>query len=212
MTARWTGWALLGWLAGMLGVLAALGAAPGEAPAGKKYALLVGVCEYSDTRSFPQLRYCIRDMDDLGALLRRHGYEVTVLRSSDEDPGRRATIFNIQARLAEVLTRCQRDDLVLVGLGGHGVQFRGREAYFCPQDAYPQKNKSSLLSLSDLYRQMELSKAGVKLLLVDACRNDPTAKGAGALRGVDGNTMPRPPRGWRRCIPARRARPPGKAA
>src|SRR5262249_4802 len=40
--------------------------------------------------------------------------------------------------------------------------------------------------------QLDESGAGVKLLLVDACRDDPQA---GRGRGVDGTTAPRPPKG-----------------
>ncbi len=175
-------------------LLLVLGLAAGKARKGKKFAVLVGICNYSSP-TLKTLNYSIRDMEDLAEVLRQGGYEITLLTSASQDPSLRATFFNIQARTAEVLARCQPQDLVLVALGGHGIQYRGGQAYFCPQDAFPEKNTGSLLGMSELYKQMELSKAGTKLLLVDACRSDPNARDDKAIQGLRGQSMPRPPRG-----------------
>jgi tetratricopeptide (TPR) repeat protein len=159
----------------------------------KKYALLVGVNNYDHAR-LPPLKYAENDATDLARVLTEAGYEVVLLTGAAgaRKAERRPTKANIEARLEEVLcTRCKRGDTVLVALAGHGLQFAGkREAFFCPSDARPFATRTdTLLSLTKVYRELDESFAGVKLLLVDACRNDPESS-----RGVD-DTAPRPPRG-----------------
>src|SRR5262249_32402589 len=67
-------------------------------------------------------------------------------------------------------------------------------AFFCPSDARPFEDETdTLVSLAKVYAEMRKSFAGVKLLLVDACRDDPRA-GRGS-RGVNGDSAPRPPSG-----------------
>src|SRR5947208_12306989 len=50
-----------------------------------------------------------------------------------------------------------------------------------------------MVSLGKVYEELDRSFAGVKVLLVDACRDDPKA-GRGS-RGIDADTAPNPPRG-----------------
>jgi uncharacterized caspase-like protein len=173
--------------------LAAAGPLFAQAPAGKKYAVLVGVKQY-DHAKLRDLDYPVADVTELADLLGGSGYQVTALTSGARDRRLQPTLANINARLAEVLEGCKKYDTVLVALSGHGLQFDGqRDAFFCPQDAKPLAERTeTLLSLAGLYRRLDDSGAGVKLLLVDACRDDPKARGA---RGASGDGAPRPPRG-----------------
>ena len=84
--------------------------------------------------------------------------------------------------------------MVVVALAGHGVCFeKTRDAYFCPQDANPTEEEAdTMISLAALFKRLDDSGAGVKFLLVDACRNDPKA---GRGRGADGDVAPKPPVG-----------------
>src|SRR5262249_30362243 len=71
-----------------------------------------------------------------------------------------------------------KDDVVLVAFAGHGVQFKGdKEPYFCPMDAKV-SDPATLIALNEVYQELSECRAGLKLLLVDACRNDPLAKNA----------------------------------
>src|SRR5262249_52999531 len=87
-----------------------------------------------------------------------------------------------------------------LAFAGHGLQFdpeagkaeEKADAYFCPRDANPHQ-RATLVSLRDIYYQMEQSGAGVRLMLVDACRNDPGK--ARRRAGVTAGTGPRPPEG-----------------
>ena len=65
-----------------------------------------------------------------------------------------------------MLDEVDEDDSVLIALAGHGVQFQGEnESYFCPADARL-ADKSTLIPLSEIYKALENSRAGLKVLLV----------------------------------------------
>jgi formylglycine-generating enzyme required for sulfatase activity len=166
----------------------------GQAASGKKYALLVGVNRYHHPKLKP-LQYAENDATALADVLGKAGYEVVVLTGAARPKGLRPTKANIEARLRQVLRKCRPGDTVVVALAGHGLHFAGKDdSYFCPSDARPFGDETdSLVSLKKVYAELEKSFAGVKLLLVDACRDDPRA-GRGS-RGIDGDTAPRPPSG-----------------
>lgn len=88
-----------------------------------------------------------------------------------------------------------KEDSVIIGLAGHGVQFASDgESYFCPLDS-KLDDKSTLLSLGDLYGQLSKCNAGFKLVFCDACRNDPfppTTRGLSLIE-EEGRTPDRKP-------------------
>jgi hypothetical protein len=168
---------------------------------GHRFALLVGVKDYDHTR-LPNLKHTENDVEDLAAILGAAGsgfQQVTLLTGArgKDQPLRRPTARNIQTALKELVRGRTRHDLVLVALAGHGVQLTVKgsdgkereEGFFCPCDAQL-NDLSSLLGLNALFRELDECGAGVKLLLVDACRNDPRE-----ARNLDADTVPRPPRG-----------------
>lgn len=177
----------------ILATLIAAGLPAQEPTAGRRYAVLVGVNDY-DHAKFPDLRFAEADAAKTARLLSDHGFEVALLTGAagKTDAAARPTLANLRARLDQTLRRSTKRDLVLIGLAGHGLQF-DNEAFFCPADGRPfAEEKATLLSLKTLYEQLDRSGAGVKLLLVDACRDDPQQ---GRGRGVDGDSAPRPPAG-----------------
>src|SRR5262249_36627154 len=62
---------------------------------------------------------------------------------------------------------------------------------FCPLDARLQE-PSTLIPLDEIYKQLESCPAERKLLLVDACRNDPQSSLAKSRAVVDLKTLSRP--------------------
>jgi tetratricopeptide (TPR) repeat protein len=183
-------------------------AAQDEAPRGKRHALLVGVKTY-DHDALPDLKHTEHDVEELAKLLRGRGadFRVVLLTNTRGRASRAAmpTAANIRARLKTMLDKVTKHDTVLVALAGHGVQRlvvdsvskkEREEAFFCPADARIRDTKDraelgkTLISLNDLFHELQESGAGVKLLLVDACRNDPKE-----ARSLDVDTLPKPPRG-----------------
>jgi serine/threonine protein kinase len=160
----------------------------------RKLALLVGVNTYAHPVLTP-LRYANNDVMELGTSLESVGYDVTVLSDSTgaKDAELLPTKANFDKQLGRVLDRCRsREYTVVLAFAGHGIQFDGhKDAYFCPQDAVPSADKATtLVSLGNVYTKLDQSFAGVKVLLVDACRNDPRLG-----CGINGELSPRPPRG-----------------
>jgi formylglycine-generating enzyme required for sulfatase activity len=191
-------------LSSLVAALALLAPGLAEAPKGKKYALLVGVQRYEHD-SLPDLKHAENDVEELSKVLLRSEFRVWVMSSTrgEKRPAARPTASNIRAALKPILDRVTKDDTVLVALAGHGVQLRveidgkqREEAFFCPTDAKPRDTRDvkllgkTMIGLSELFKELEDSGAGVKLLLVDACRNDPRLG-----RSVDVDSLPRPPRG-----------------
>jgi formylglycine-generating enzyme required for sulfatase activity len=166
----------------------------GQQPAGKKYAVLVGVNRYQHPK-LPSLSYAEADVTELAGVLKKAGYQVTLLTGTAPDAGLRPTRANIDKHLRAVLRGCKKGDTALLAFAGHGVQFEGQaDAFFCPLDARPFKDEpDSLVSLGKVYTELDRSFAGMKVLLVDACRDDPDA--ARGARGVTADSAPRPPQG-----------------
>jgi formylglycine-generating enzyme required for sulfatase activity len=163
-------------------------------PAGRKVAMLVGVRHYSHSK-LKDLDWTENDAAELADVLRAAGFHVVLLTDAAgaRDAKLAPTAANVRRELAAALDGLTKDDTVLVALAGHGLQPAGaKDSYFCPADANPFDAKT-LLSLTTLYQQLDESGVGVKLLFVDACRDDPSA-GRG-MRGIDGDRAPRPPKG-----------------
>ncbi len=159
--------------------------------AGKRYAILVGINDYKHPK-LPALRFAVNDVTDLKKILEAGGYRVTLLTNETETKPTRAAI---DEAIRAVLRKAEAGDTVVVAFAGHGLQFKDdKDSYFCPIDGRPFKDEvETLTSMAGIYKEMEKSFAGVKVLLVDACRDDPD-EGRGA-RGIDADSAPRPPRG-----------------
>ena len=179
-------------LAGLLAVPASAQAP--KAGSGEKYALLVGVREY-DPNELRGLPYSEPDVVELAQVLKDAGYRRVVLMTQAEG-AKRARLLplakNIRAELKGLLQDRDEGDAVVVALVGHGVQFRGGESsYFCPMDA-KLSDKSTLIALDEVYRDLQGSGAGVKVLLVDACRNEPQSDNSRSRSVVRLESVTRP--------------------
>ena len=170
-------------------------------PAGRKYALLVGVRQY-DSADLRELDYAEADVAELARVFLDQGYRpedvvlMTMARGA-ENVRRLPMRDRIRRELKLLLQDRRPADNVVVALAGHGVKPRGsKSSYFCPIDADP----ATLLPLEEFYKALEGCGAGFKLLLVDACRNDPLTKAARGratveLESVTRHDLPEPPGG-----------------
>ena len=174
----------------ILAWLASLGSA--QTPEPRRFALLAGINQYQHD-NLPDLKYAENDVEQLHLLLKQQGYDVTLLIGSAKDEHRHRHRRNIDEKLKTLLRQCRKGDTILVAFSGHGLQFiEDDDAYFCPLDGRPFLDEvKSMISLGEVYRDMQKSFAGMKVLLVDACRNDPTIDRG----GIDADNSPPPPRG-----------------
>ena len=184
------------------GVLANMASAATPA-APQKWALLVGVDRYA---SLKQLKYSGADQRDLAAQLVASGFpedQVILLHDDAEENKFRPFRANINQQLELLLDDqhglAKQDDLVIVGFSGHGVSIDGK-SYLCPLEAKLDDAVGTMLPVEDLYKRLEKCRASLKLLMVDACRNDPEVEGRRSARSARAATdfaasLRRPPRG-----------------
>jgi formylglycine-generating enzyme required for sulfatase activity len=198
MRGKSAGWSGLGVVLALLVGAPALSKEPGE-----KYALLVGVRSY-DPNELRSLPYSEADVTELAEVLRASGYKPgnVVLMTQTVGAGQPRLLplaGQVRKELRLLLQDLAENDGVLVALAGHGVQFVGDpESYFCPADA-KLADKSTLIPLGEVYKELEACGAGMKVLLVDACRNDPQSDNSRARAVVSLESVTRP----------RRVKPPG---
>ncbi|MDA1230842.1 MAG: SUMF1/EgtB/PvdO family nonheme iron enzyme [Planctomycetota bacterium] len=162
------------------------------ASAGDRYAFLVGVKQYDKTQ-LNSLAYTEADVTALADALRKAGYADKNIVLMTQAGG--ATNFRhlpssqqIRKELNLLLGELNTDDTLLLAFSGHGVQFKDEtNAYFCPMDANL-KDRKTLISLTDVYDMLadpKKCKAQTKVLLVDACRNDPQSNLSKAGREIE---------------------------
>lgn len=185
-------------------VALALAAGPALAQSGgTRYALVVGIDAYDPTE-LKSLRFAADDAADLAATLRDAGYRADDIVLMTPRRGAEAFRFaptadHVRRELGLLLKAARPADSVLVAFAGHGVQFRGEdEVYFCPVDA-KLADRTTLVSLTKVYGELAGCAAGFKLLLSDACRDDPLAGVARSptvvLESKSRPARPDPPRG-----------------
>ena len=152
-----------------------------------QFAFLVGVKQY-DKNELTDLKYTERDVNSLANVLYQQGFpakNVVLLSQAKTVENRRwfPSAKNIRNEFDLLLTGLDREDTIIVAFSGHGVQFDGEKTnYFCPIDA-KLTNRDTLISIDAIYKALDRSSAQSKLLLVDACRNDPqSALGKAARR------------------------------
>lgn len=143
----------------------------------KRVALVVGNGAYRNT---PTLANPVNDADDMAEALRRVGFTVQV----EHDLTKR----DAEGALARFARLAENADAALFFYAGHGVQYRGTN-YLMPVDARLEDEFSinyELIRVDDVLFSLERVK-GVKLLVLDACRNNPLLEALvrpGATRDV----------------------------
>jgi formylglycine-generating enzyme required for sulfatase activity len=158
----------------------------------ERYAFLVGVKEYEPTE-LTSLEYTENDVTGLADALKQAGYPNENIVLMTQTVGAKKSrylpvIKNIQKELLLVCSELGEDDTLLVAFAGHGVQFKGTtDIYFCPADA-KLTDKATLLSLTKVYEilaNVKVCKGKNKILLVDACRNDPQSRVSRAAKEIE---------------------------
>ncbi|MEI7880279.1 MAG: caspase family protein [bacterium] len=143
-------------------------------------ALIIGIGNYD---ILGPLDCCREDAKAIYQTLLTAGYlsgRVVLLTDESSTAENRATFTNIKRRLKQVCEYAKPADSLVVYFAGHGTSIDG-EVYLIPQDG-DEKDRENSISLTKLQQQMQDSRAGRKLLVLDACHS------GGATRGVTGIT------------------------
>lgn len=188
-----------GWLARGMVVVAAVslvGTAHAQGAKGDRYALLVGVRQYYAT-DLRELDYAEADVTDLASVFLEQGYRPeNIVLMTLERGTRNVRRLPMAERIRHELKLLLRDrkpaDTVVVALAGHGVRPQGGSAsYYCPIDA-DLGDVNTLIPIDEIFKDLEACDAGFKLLMVDACRNDPMSKGSRGRPRVELASVTRP--------------------
>jgi WD40 repeat protein len=170
-----------------------------EGARGKRRAFLVACQNYPRSVLNP-LRFTHNDVLSFKeALLHTAFAEEDIVLLYDRDEPKQEEKFlpkaaNIAAQFQTFLKDVGEEDTLIVALAGHGVRLKQEEPksgsggnggtppgnanaandYFCPIDANL-RDRNTLINLARMYKQLKDCPAKHKLLLVDACREDPFA-------------------------------------
>ena len=159
---------------------------PKEKPKGRtgeKWAILIAVDDYLNASD---LKFCGADQRAMKERLIKSGFdERQVYLLHDEATDKKLLPFkaNIERQLQTVLSFAEKGDFVLVAFSGHGVHL-DKISYLCPTDA-KLDDPNSLISMDWVYDRLTQSKADLRLVMVDACRNDPRPPGQRALSNAE---------------------------
>ncbi len=150
------------------------------------WAILIGVDDYFQAQD---LKYCGADQNALAVRLKQSGFpekQVFLLHDKATDGRYRPTKRNIEKQLQLVLGLVERGDVVLLSFSGHGLHFGGK-SYLCPNDA-ELDDPNTLINTEAVYDLLKRCPASLKVLLVDACRNDPRPGGQRSLTATNEST------------------------
>ena len=157
----------------------------------KRYALIIGVDQYSDSSISP-LDGASNDAKALAdALMRYAGFpsDQVILLASDQPPQRQPTRGEILLRLSNLRGAVSKDGLLLVAFAGHGIE-RNSQAYLLPSDARIHGDVKLLedTSISVTRMRDDIQEVGVGqvLLFLDACRNDPASSRSDSINPLTG--------------------------
>ena len=139
-----------------------------------KVALVVGVSKYPEVSGFSALHYAASDAADLAALLKTQGYLVSVLTDNNATRGAIVRTFH---QLSETIDPDQ--GTLVFYFSGHGFAIAGKN-YLAPVSASESDLAREGLAVDEVEQLMQSSKARRKLMLLDACRNDPSSDSKGA--------------------------------
>lgn len=172
---------------------------PARPEGGNRWALLIGVDDYTEIR---RLRFAGNDQRAMAERLVAVGFpqdQVLVLHDKATDKKYLPFRENIERQLELMLGLAEAGDLMMVSFSGHGVQLDGK-SYFCAMDTRLDKLRETMIPLESVYDRLSKCKATLKLLLVDACRNDILPAGTRSVQlgrglGDFGAAQEAPPQG-----------------
>jgi hypothetical protein len=149
----------------------------------KRWALIIGVDQYKD-RQISSLSGAANDAKHLADALEKYAGllpDQVILLATDQPEERQPTRVNILRRLSNLTAVVPKDGLLLVAFAGHGIE-RGGQAYLLPSDAQISDDVSFLeetaLSVSRIKERIKATGVQQVIMMLDACRNDPTGRAA----------------------------------
>jgi hypothetical protein len=163
-----------------------------EAVPKERYAVLIGINDYE---KLTPLNYARNDVMAIRDQLYKIGFErqnveTLVCGGTTQRP----TKSNITTAIQRIASRAKEGDILFVALSGHGLRTADdNQDWFCSIEADRENLRTTAVSINDIYRTLDGSKATFKLMMVDACRNVPVARSVSKAKAID--TLVDPPKG-----------------
>lgn len=145
----------------------------------KRWAFLVGINRYTD---YGSLNYCVDDVLALESLLTAADYRVTCLHDRPDKPNADSrpnrlypTVDNIRAEFEHLCATIRTgenqgtDDLLLVYFACHGASHTDGQPRLVATDTRKTLLTERAISITELEQGMDISGAGCKVLMLDAC-------------------------------------------
>lgn len=168
---------LAGGLPALAGAQAGIPAARVPARPVRRSALVIGNGAYPSA----PLKNPVADAEAVAAALNELGFEVTLRR----DTG----LMDLIESLREFSLRSAHSDVRLLFYAGHGMQVKGRN-FLLPVDTVPQGEDevpAMAADVGELIDRLGAHKAGLNIVVLDACRVNPYA--GGVIVGPDGRRL-----------------------
>ncbi|GAB6123875.1 caspase family protein [Dysgonomonas termitidis] len=143
--------------------------APVENPTSqKRKAVVIGMSDYGAGKS---LNNTLNDANDITGVLTRLGFEVTLLKDND--------LPNLEANLSNWYNTIESNDMAIFYFAGHGMEVKGQN-YLIPVGAKLNSEtdvRYNALNVNQVLGNMEEKRVRFKLLILDACRDNPFTRG-----------------------------------
>lgn len=150
----------------------------------KKVALLIGNNNYLNTQN--NLKNAKNDVIDVGNILKKYGFEVTILFDLPKNEFEKA--------IADYAVNLGEAEIGFFYFSGHGFENNG-ENYMIPSDASltSQSIDKNCININYLFQHLEKVGNPTNVILLDACRNN--LKLNTSETKIKGFTTPDPPNG-----------------
>lgn len=165
---------------------------PVAARSPQTWAVVIGINNYQSP-AVTDLNYAVSDANLFAETLRVYlgvPEQNIFLLTSDKTGEEAPTRTNVAFRLSYLADNVGPEDTLVVFFSGHGIESQS-QSYLLTQEAdsrSPLTLQVSALQAKDLQSWVAATRASKLLLLVDACRNDPT-RGKGDAPNVLSETM-----------------------
>ena len=140
----------------------------------KRKAIVIGMSDYGAGNS---LDNTLNDADDMAAVLTRLGFEVLLIKNND--------LRNLNANLTNWYNSIRSNDMAVFYFAGHGLEVGGQN-YLLPVDAVINSETDvqyNTVNVNQVLDNMEEKGVRMKLLILDACRENPFTRGWTRTRG-----------------------------
>jgi hypothetical protein len=168
---------------------------PTNNPTGeKRKAVVIGMSDYGGDKTLPNT---LNDANDMADAFTKLGFEVTLLQDND--------LRHLKTNLSNWYNTIEGNDMAIFYFAGHGMEVKG-ENYLIPVDAELNSEtdvEDYTLKVSNVLGNMDEKRVGFKLIILDACRDNPFTRGW--RRGTENNGLtgiPSAPKGTLIAFPA----------